>query len=311
MEIRTRRGNSTILVILGVMVAILSTAPLAFGVADALNISVLCQNPDGSVAFSCSSTTTTTTTSSSTSTTSQSSSSTTKTTSTSSNPSTTTTTTSPVISPVASFTYSPTSPAAGSLVVFTSTVAQGSGHYVYSWNFGDGTTSNDANPSHAFQTAGTFLVKLVVTDLTQGYGSATASNNVGVSPTTQPPGSLSVAFNVYNTCTGYPAVGVLFQLSPNGYAQTVGTSGSVIFLINPGTYTGTATANWINTYTQTYTIQAPGTYQVPITPSAGCVVYNSSFGLLTGFNIPWFGEILGAIGGYFIAGALVAVGKKK
>lgn len=32
------------------------------------------------------------------------------------------------------------------------------------WNFGDGTTSNVANPVHAYQKAGTYSVKLTVTD---------------------------------------------------------------------------------------------------------------------------------------------------
>ena len=32
----------------------------------------------------------------------------------------------------------------------------------YSWNFGDGSTSNLKNPSHTFQNAGTYSVELIV-----------------------------------------------------------------------------------------------------------------------------------------------------
>lgn len=33
----------------------------------------------------------------------------------------------------------------------------------YNWDFGDGSTSSEANPTHTFTTAGTYIVKLVVT----------------------------------------------------------------------------------------------------------------------------------------------------
>lgn len=47
---------------------------------------------------------------------------------------------------------------------FTSTAAATSGVASYLWNFGDGTTSTAANPSHTFTSTGTFNVSLSVTD---------------------------------------------------------------------------------------------------------------------------------------------------
>ncbi len=47
----------------------------------------------------------------------------------------------------------------------------------YKWNFGDGTTSKDANPSHTYDKAGEYTVKLKVSD---GVASSTASYKVKV-----------------------------------------------------------------------------------------------------------------------------------
>eukprot|EP01117_Protostelium_nocturnum_P017000 TRINITY_DN682_c0_g1_i1.p1 TRINITY_DN682_c0_g1~~TRINITY_DN682_c0_g1_i1.p1 ORF type:complete len:1010 (+),score=318.71 TRINITY_DN682_c0_g1_i1:116-3031(+) len=54
----------------------------------------------------------------------------------------------------------------------------------FKWDFGDGTTSTDANPSHTFTTGGAFTVKLTVTSL-NGYSSeATTSVRTDNSPPT-------------------------------------------------------------------------------------------------------------------------------
>ena len=49
-------------------------------------------------------------------------------------------------------------------VQFSCSASGGSPAYSYSWTFGDGATSTEANPSHKYQTAGTYDVTLVVTD---------------------------------------------------------------------------------------------------------------------------------------------------
>lgn len=53
----------------------------------------------------------------------------------------------------------------GPLVVdFTSTVDGGTYPYTYQWNFGDGTASTEANPSHTYTDPGVYIVKMTVTD---------------------------------------------------------------------------------------------------------------------------------------------------
>lgn len=68
-------------------------------------------------------------------------------------------------SPVASFTYSPSSPTTADTVQFTDNSSDEDGQVVsWSWNFGDGATSIAQNPSHQYTTLGTYTVTLTVTD---------------------------------------------------------------------------------------------------------------------------------------------------
>lgn len=59
--------------------------------------------------------------------------------------------------PEASFTFSPTSAVVGEPVTFTNTSLEG---VSYSWDFGDGTTSEEASPTKTYTTAGSYQVKL-------------------------------------------------------------------------------------------------------------------------------------------------------
>jgi len=60
----------------------------------------------------------------------------------------------------ASFTYSPASPGVGQAVQFTDT-STGS-PTSWQWDFGDSTSSTSQNPSHAYTTAGSYLVTLTI-----------------------------------------------------------------------------------------------------------------------------------------------------
>ncbi|KVO23659.1 hypothetical protein WJ74_33390 [Burkholderia ubonensis] len=52
------------------------------------------------------------------------------------------------------------------------------GTVTYAWDFGDGSTSTDAFPSHTYLTAGQYTVKLAITDPLAGSGSASMTLNV-------------------------------------------------------------------------------------------------------------------------------------
>src|SRR5262249_38408149 len=52
----------------------------------------------------------------------------------------------------------------GTSLAFTGTVTGGSNPMTYLWTWGDGTTSNTQNPSHAFPDNGTYTVTFKVTD---------------------------------------------------------------------------------------------------------------------------------------------------
>jgi PKD repeat protein len=80
--------------------------------------------------------------------------------------------------PTASFDFSPTAPSAGQPVNFDgrqSTAGAGRTIVSYSWSFGDGTSGSGATTTHTFLTAGTYVVRLTVTD-DQGKTGTTAQN---------------------------------------------------------------------------------------------------------------------------------------
>ena len=59
----------------------------------------------------------------------------------------------------------PTSGHAPLPVSFASTVTGGNSPFTYNWNFGDGSSSTDQNPSHTFELASTYSVTVTVTDV--------------------------------------------------------------------------------------------------------------------------------------------------
>jgi PKD repeat protein len=59
--------------------------------------------------------------------------------------------------PATSFTASKTSVVTGEIITFTNSTVDG---ITFEWNFGDGTSSTLENPTHSFETAGTYNVQL-------------------------------------------------------------------------------------------------------------------------------------------------------
>jgi len=67
--------------------------------------------------------------------------------------------------PTASFTYSPSDPTVGDEVLFTDASSDPEGQPItWDWDFGDGSTSSAEDPSHAYETADSYIVTLTVTD---------------------------------------------------------------------------------------------------------------------------------------------------
>ncbi len=142
--------------------------------------------------------------------------------------------------PEARFGVSPAQPRAGERVQFTDDSVDPDGSIdARSWDFGDGTTSSEANPSHTYAAPGTYRVLLTVTD--DGGRSAEAVQTLtvvsGPSPTTEA-GLRAVAFArlgfvdpaawtraVEQGCVVYANVSeaeALVQLTtPDGGAQSV------------------------------------------------------------------------------------------
>lgn len=71
-----------------------------------------------------------------------------------------------VIHPVpnADFTFGPNNVCAGTPISFNNNSSGANGFTTYNWNFGDGNTSNAANPNHTYNAGGTYNVTLTMTN---------------------------------------------------------------------------------------------------------------------------------------------------
>ena len=91
-------------------------------------------------------------------------------------------------SPIAKFEFNPEiwgidratwQPAAKETIVFTDQSSDPDGQIIKrQWDFGDGTTSTDQNPTHAYDRAGSYTVTLTVTDNEGGTGSTSVTITV-------------------------------------------------------------------------------------------------------------------------------------
>ncbi|OGF57693.1 MAG: hypothetical protein A2Z21_05450 [Candidatus Fraserbacteria bacterium RBG_16_55_9] len=86
--------------------------------------------------------------------------------------------------PKAVFSYSPSSPMVGTSIFFDGSLSWDNDGSVklYQWDFGDGTKGAGALYTHAFWTAGTFLVALTVTDDRGASGTLSGSITVSATP---------------------------------------------------------------------------------------------------------------------------------
>jgi PKD repeat protein len=85
-------------------------------------------------------------------------------------------------SPVASFSYLPASPSAFSNVRFDASASTGGLGAVitsYAWDFGDNTTGTGVTPTHQYTVAGSYVVRLTVTD-SNGVSAQSAPQTIDV-----------------------------------------------------------------------------------------------------------------------------------
>ena len=156
-----------------------------------------------------------------------------------------------VIPPTAAFSVSDTTPFVGDTVTFTNASTAGSAEITdYLWEFGDGASSSEVNPTYTYNSAGTFAVRLTVIT---PHGSDTASRQVTVS--FMPP---TAAFSADNQT---PDVGDPVQFMDESLPGTAAVSQWLWDFGDPDS--GANNTSALKNPTHTY--NSPGVYTVTLT----------------------------------------------
>jgi gliding motility-associated-like protein len=147
--------------------------------------------------------------------------------------------------------FSATTVCAGKSTVFTD-LSIGTGSILYSWSFGDGSTSTSQNPTHLYATAGTYTVTLIITTNPGGCQNViTKTITVTAGPT------VSISPASATICS----VG---SVSLTGTATTVNAIASYLWTPSTNLTSTTTTATIANPpSTTTYTLKA--------TDNLGCI----------------------------------------
>ncbi len=186
----------------------------------------------------------------------------------------------------------PYSGTAGTSIVFSSAGSSDSDGTIvsYLWNFGDGSTSTSANPSHSYASAGTFTAALTVTD----NGGLTGTDNASVTVSAVNIAPVAEANGPYNGITG-----TAVTFSSAGSSDSDGTITSYSWNFGDG---GTSTSanpthsySTAGTYTATLTVTDNGgktgtdnatvTITAPSTGSYATLPYSTGFE--SGLNSNW------------------------
>ena len=188
----------------------------------------------------------------------------------------------------ASFTKSVTSTCIGSNVTFTNTsLPLGT----TTWNFGDGNTSTAQTPTHAYTSAGTYTVKLVVTN-----GSCSDSTTQTIVVNNPPTSSFSATQTTgcsvpFTTQFNNTATGATSYLWNFGDGNTSTAANPSHTYTSFGSYTVTLTAYGPNGCQAVHTVPAyvkvsQATMTVSATPSTGCAPVTVNFTTSATTTIP-------------------------
>ncbi len=168
--------------------------------------------------------------------------------------------------PVASFTFSPSSPAAGQAVQFTDTST--GGPTSWAWSFGDGGTSASQNPSHTYSASGSFTVTLQVSNAS---GSSSSSTTVPVGAPAVQTIDVSLAQFTYNPTVIVLHAGQSYQLHlhalDNGIGNGHGFSG--VSQLGIPSRSNITVGNDFTTSTVTPTAAQVGNYPFHCTTTCG------------------------------------------
>ncbi|HLV41374.1 MAG TPA: PKD domain-containing protein [Brumimicrobium sp.] len=168
--------------------------------------------------------------------------------------------------PASSFTFSPNGECATELITFTNTSSNTTPTTTYTWDFGDGSTSTDENPTHSYEEGGDYDVTLIVT------------NGVGCTDnSTQTINALEVPIFGINPNTGLKEsyVDIPLKCLTAGSSETThtvnftnNTTGAISYSWDFGDGNSSTSADPTHTYT-TY-----GTFPVTMTATGpnGCIV---------------------------------------
>ncbi|WP_424356685.1 DUF2341 domain-containing protein [Methanocella sp. MCL-LM] len=147
------------------------------------------------------------------------------------------------IIPTASFTASPVSGQNPLSVTFTD-ASTGNSLSGWSWNFGDGQTSTERNPTHVYQNAGAYTVTLTVTNAYGGSNTMTRTNYISVSQ------HAPVASFTSNPTIGQNPLTVQFTSTSNLY----GTAATYSWNFGDGQASTAQNPSHIYTNAGTYTV---------------------------------------------------------
>lgn len=188
------------------------------------------------------------------------------------------------------FTMSANPAIAGNTVTFTDTSSGGSPNS-WTWDFGDGNSSNQQSPTHAYGAPGTYTVTFTIGGA--GQGSATTTQSITVNPAAP-----SAGFSA-NQTTIFRWESVTFTDSSSGVIDTRawdfgdgGTSSdqSPSYTFNTdGTFTVTLTVSNVtgnSSATETITVQAPST---GFSSSATTITVNDNVTFSNGTTGPYTG----------------------